>query len=310
MPQRRTNLLIVNPVSGRGRALRTAERIRSIGAERGVNVQIEHTKASGDAERIAREACAQAEPPDCITACGGDGTIQEIANVLAAIEDHEDTSAPTLGLAPAGRCNDFARALGIKTNPESIAEVLFDGEAKPIDLGSVNGRYFCTVATVGVDAEVSSFVDRMKLPLRGTPAYLYGAIRVLLTYKPKRLKVTGEFGTTEQLVFLASSANTSSYGGGIPIAPRALADDGLLDLCLIQGVSRFRAFMLFPKVLAGRHESLKEVRVLRGKRFEMESPEPIEFWADGERIGRTPAVIEVHPGAVRVMLPCVTKGVS
>lgn len=310
MPQRRTILLVVNPVSGRGRALRTAEHIRALSVARGADVEIEHTKASGDAERIAQQACAQKTLPDCIAACGGDGTIQEIANVLAHLESQGGATVPALGLAPAGRCNDFARALGIETNPDSIADTLFDGEAKPIDLGSVNGRYFCTVATIGVDAEVSSYVDRMTIPLRGTPAYLFGAIRVLLTYKPKRLKVTGDFGTSEQLVFLASSANTSSYGGAIPIAPSADPTDGLLDLCLIEGVSRFRAFMLLPKVLAGKHESMKEVRILRGKRFELESPEPIEFWADGEHIGRTPAVIEVHPGAVRVMLPLVSESVS
>jgi YegS/Rv2252/BmrU family lipid kinase len=208
-----------------------------------------------------------------------------------------------MGLAPAGRCNDFARALGILAKPEAIVDTLVNGQPGPVDLGKVNKRYFCTVATVGIDAEVTSFVDSMKMPLAGTMAYLYGALRVLARYQPRSLRITGDFGVIEQPVFIASSANTSSYGGAIPIAPDAVPTDGQLDLCVIRHVSRLRAFTLVPTVLAGRHGSLPETRFIRTRRVQIDADKPLELWADGELMACTPAMIEVASGAVQVILP-------
>jgi diacylglycerol kinase (ATP) len=208
-----------------------------------------------------------------------------------------------MGLAPAGRCNDFARVLGVSTNAQAMADVLTNGTPCSIDLGRVNDRYFCTVATVGVDAEVSSYVDAMRVPLSGTAAYLYGALCVLGRYQPRTVRIAGRFGVIEQAVFLASCANTSFYGGSIPIAPGAVPIDGLLDLCIIDALSTWRALRLIPTVLKGRHRLEPEVRFIKTKRLSIETGEPLELWADGERIGRTPATIEVAPGAVEVMLP-------
>jgi len=296
--------MIANPTSGRGRGGRTADAVAGILRAHGVDVRIRHTTASGDGERFAQEAIADdACRPRCIIACGGDGTIQEVANALAEVQSALGSARPALGLAPAGRCNDFARAFGIPTAPTTIADVLLHGRAVPTDLGRVNGRYFCTVATAGVDAEVSSFVDTMGMPLRGTLAYLYGAIRVLIRHHPYDMKITGDFGVIERPLLLASSANTSSYGGAIRIAPNADLSDGQLDLCVVDRVGRLRAMALIPSLLAGRHGRCPAVHFLRTRRLTIESPHPLEIWADGERIARTPATIEVIPAAIRVLGP-------
>lgn len=335
-------LIIANPTSGRGRGLRTAKAVTEILRSHGVDVEVHHTAASGDAERIAKEAIAGApQPPQCIVACGGDGTVQEIANALADARPSLGDACPVLGLAPSGRCNDFARAFDIPTDPAVIADVLLNGRPMPTDLGRVNGRYFCTVAAAGVDAEVSSFVDTMRMPLRGTLAYLYGAIRVLIRYQPYDMTITGDFevgngecrmrkiemglksakssrvdsvnsifdirhstldsGVIDRPMLLATTANTSCYGGAIRIAPDARPDDGRLDLCVVDRVSRLRAIALIPSLLAGTHGRCPAVHFLRTQRFIIESPHPLEIWADGERIARTPATIEAVPGAVRVL---------
>jgi diacylglycerol kinase (ATP) len=297
-------LIIANPTSGRGRGGRTADAVAGILRAHGVDVTIRHTTASGDAERIAGEAIvADARSPTCLVACGGDGTIQEVANALAGSSSLLGDACPALGLAPSGRCNDFARAFGIPADPRIIADVLLHGRAAPTDLGRVNGRCFCTVATAGVDAEVSSFVDTMRMPLRGTLAYLYGAIRVLIRYRAYEMKITGDFGVIERPLLLASSANTSSYGGAIRIAPNADLSDGQLDLCVVDRVGRLRAMALIPSLLAGRHGRCPAVHFLRTRRLTIESPQPLEIWADGERIARTPATIEVIPAAIRVLRP-------
>ena len=252
-----------------------------------------------EASRGGGPAESAQDRPTCIVACGGDGTVQEVANALADAREH----SPVMGIAPAGRCNDFARALGIPTGAEGIAEVLLSGLPRPIDLGMVNGRCFCTVAALGVDAEVTGFVDTMRMPLRGTIAYLYGSLCVLARYQPCRVRIAGDFGVIDKPVFLASTANTSVYGGAIQIAPEASPTDGMLDLCVIDAVSRFRSLTLLPTVLMGRHGSCPEVQFIRTKRLTIEAEKPLELWADGERIARTPVTIQVVPGAVRIMLP-------
>jgi len=296
-------LIIVNPTSGRGRGIRLAAKLAAMLQSEGFQVVTRYTEGPGDAERMTAEAAADADPPACIVACGGDGTVQAVANALARCATVAADRCPAMGLAPAGRCNDFARALGVSTKAAAVAETLGSGRACSVDLGRVNDRYFCTVATVGVDAEVSRFVNDMRLPLRGTPAYLYGALRVLARYQAARVRIEVEFGVIEQPVFLASVANTSSYGGAIPIVPAASPTDGALDLCVIDAVSRFRVLTLLPSVLLGRHGAQREVRFFRSARLSITSPKRLDLWADGERVAVTPAQIEVAPAAVRIVLP-------
>ena len=304
MPEQRPILIVVNPIAGRGRGLRTARAVAEILGLRSPNVTVRETARVGDAEKITRDAAGKGDSsPTCVVACGGDGTMQEVAHALATLNDSLGESCPVMGLAPAGRCNDFARELKVSSDPSAIADTLLEGTPQPIDLGRVNDRHFCTVATMGVDADVSSFVDRMKMPLHGTAAYIYGALWVLSRYHPRRVRIAGDFGTIEQPVFLASSANTSSYGGAIEIAPGADPTDGWLDVCLIDRVSRIRAFAILWAVLSGRHRHRKEVRFIRTRRLRIEADEQLEVWADGERIAHTPVDIDVVPQAVRVLLP-------
>ena len=118
-------LIIANPTSGRGRGRKTAESLSSDLRRRGCTVTLHHTSAGGEAERIAHESSLRDNHrPDCIVACGGDGTMQEVANALASLRPTLCDSCPEMGLAPAGRCNDFARVLGVSTDPAHMAEVL------------------------------------------------------------------------------------------------------------------------------------------------------------------------------------------
>ena len=314
MPSAGNILIITNPASNRGRGLRAAHVAAAQLRARGVEPEIRETTASGDAERIAAEAIADRDASlRCIVACGGDGTIQEIANALAKAKTE---SPPPLGVIPGGRCNDFAHALDIPKEAMRAANVLIDGIAKPFDLGRVtggaslltgraglqDGRYFCTVATIGIDSEVSSYVDTMSGPLKGTVAYLYAALCVLRRYEAKPVTITGDFGEIKQPVLLASSCNTRLYGGSIPIAPDADPTDGLLDLCVIDGVSKLRALTLIPAVLAARHPLRKGVRIIQTKRFTIDAGNSLEIWADGERIAQTPATIEAVPAALHVIV--------
>ncbi|MEK6677051.1 MAG: diacylglycerol kinase family protein [Planctomycetota bacterium] len=297
-------LIIVNPKSGRGKAEQKSKRLAEILQQRGRQVRIEPTRGRGDAERIAFAAIeSDRERPTCIVACGGDGIISEIAHVLATARSSLGDQCPTMALAPAGRCNDFAKALRVPQKRDVIASLITNGVAKPIDLGWVNGRHFCTVAAFGIDAAITRYVDTTPMPLRGTPAYLVATLRVLKVFAPPTITIEGPFGRMERQILVASVANTPTYGGAIPIAPQADATDGQLDICLIDPVSKFRILTLLPRILLGRHSHQPEVLFLRTSKLTLESSRPLEIWSDGEPISSTPATIQVVPAALRVMLP-------
>lgn len=293
-------LIIANPGSGRGRGRRLAESVAAGLSAGGAACEKRFTERRGHAEAMAR-AAAEAGSWDCVVACGGDGTIQEVVNGLMRARPGVGRVCPVLGLAPAGRCNDFARAFGIRPVAAGVVATLLAGARQRIDLGRVNGRYFCTIATFGVDAKVSSFVDRMKLPLRGKPAYLCGAVRLLWRDQASVFRFDGDSGRFSRRLFVASVANTPFYGGAIPLVPHADPADGLLDLCMIDGIPRRRIATLLPRVLMGRHVEQSEVSFARLSKVVIEAENPHEVWADGERMGRTPSEVEVVPGAMELI---------
>jgi len=304
MTQHGPFLIIANPTSGRGRGRRMAKAVAGGLRYAGQQVELVFTNKAGDAEAIARNACGSGGgAARTIVACGGDGTVQQIAAVLARQRAEGVGSHPNLAIAPAGRCNDFCRALGIPRNATTIVRILLTGRVQPTDLGTVNGKYFCTVATFGLDAAVTDYVDRMKMPLRGTPAYLYGALRVLMQYRPQAVRISGDFKTIEQPVFIATTANTSLYGGAIPIVPHASPTDGMLDLCVIDAMSLLKALPFVPRAYFGRHTRRHGVQFIATKQFRIESATSQDMWADGERIGATPVDVAVAPAALSVLLP-------
>lgn len=294
-------LIIANPTSGKGRHPKLLEYVTDHLRADGADVEIMCTQARGDAERMARTAAEDASGrPRCIAVSGGDGTIQEVVNGLVPLSKTLGDDTPTLGIIPSGRCNDLAHALKLPTEPRAVAQVLLGREPTAIDLGRVNGRYFCTVATMGFDAAVSRYVDDMRMPLSGTIAYLYGAAITLFRYRPIEVKLTGDFGTHQGRVFLASTANTATYGGSIPIAPGASPTDGVFHLCIIGHIPGISRLPMLYRATRGDHIHHREVHLLETQTVQIETPTPQELWADGEHIADTPAAITIERGAIRV----------
>jgi diacylglycerol kinase (ATP) len=164
-------------------------------------------------------------------------------------------------------------------------------------------RHFCTVATLGFDSRVSRYVEQHRLPVKGTLAYLYSTLRILLGFQPVLLRLRGDFGVFEGRVTLAATGNTAFYGGAMRIAPGAKLDDGLFHLCIVGAVPRRTVLRILPKVFSGAHLAHPAVRMLTTRSLEIETPEGAEWiCADGESICQTPARLEVRPGALRVQV--------
>ena len=107
---------------------------------------------------------------------------------------------------------------------------------------------------------------------------------------------------SDRPTLLAAFANTPMYGGGMKIAPRAKMDDGLLDVCVVGGVDPFKLFCLFPTIYSGRHLDVKEVEYFQAGRVRVETERPVDIYADGEFVCRTPIEVRVERAALRVVV--------
>lgn len=281
--------LIINPISGAGRAEAAAGLLSDELNRAGYRPTLVRTSGRGRAAELAARAVGRGV--GAVVACGGDGTVHETVQSLAG------TNIP-LAVVPTGRCNDFADELNLPTDPSAIAAALVAGRIGPVDLGRVNDRYFCTVACLGFDARVSRCVDQLKGPLCGQPAYLYGVLKTLIGYRCPRIRLAWDDGAYEGPFFLAATANTATYGGGIRITPRARPDDGLLELCLVDPLGFRRTMSVLPLAIKGEHGDLPEVRFVASRRLTVAADEDLEIWADGEPVSRTPAEFSACPGAL------------
>jgi diacylglycerol kinase family enzyme len=108
---------------------------------------------------------------------------------------------------------------------------------------------------------------------------------------------------SHQPTLMAAFANTSVYGGGMRIAPHARIDDGLLDVCVIGGIHPFRLACMFPTVYFGRHLGIREVKYFQASCLRIETETPLDIYADGEFVCRTPAEIGIRCEALKVLTP-------
>lgn len=247
---------------------------------------------------------AVAGKPDALIVVGGDGMVNLGTNLVVG------TKVP-LGIVPSGTGNDMARGLGIPhENTEHAIETLvasLDRPSRAVDAGRVEYvedgapavRWFACVLSAGFDAIVNERANNMEHP-KGPSRYLLALALELAKLKPipYRLVLDGrEIVTTGALI---SVGNNVSLGGGMKVTPDALVDDGLLDVLVVQALSRISFLRIFPRVFKGEHVSDPRVAIHRAKKIRIES-EGVVAYADGERIGLLPLDIEVVPKAMRIL---------
>ena len=216
------------------------------------------TEGDGDAERAAATAAAAGR--GAIFVAGGDGTVNEAVNGVAecrgprpgAVRHHPARNRQRLrGRAGySGRCRGSARECSAQERELRV------------DLGSVNGRIFINTSGGGYIAEVSVAVTPQLKTIAGRLAYLIGGAQALLEYEPVSATITAEPGGLRLGLKLYAFAvcNSRLIGGGRLIAPSAIIDDGLLDVCLIEGMSALEFVNLARKVADGDHVDDPRVR--------------------------------------------------
>ncbi|MDE0301364.1 MAG: diacylglycerol kinase family lipid kinase [Candidatus Poribacteria bacterium] len=288
-------LLIANPISGKGNGKIIAEKALERLTSSGRSGRITLTTRRGDARRLAQEAIRNG----CrwLIACGGDGTVHEVVNAIAA------RSEVLLGLIPCGRGNDFARALGIPKKTDRAIQVLLSGRPYQVDVGRIGDFYFDTIVTCGYDAEVSRRASESNVPFSGTATYVYAAIATLFSYNTPAARIEGDFGVYEGDILLAATGITPRYGGGFKIVPDAVINDGLFDVCIIEPVSRLTVLSMLVKLFWGGHTSHPAVSIQRTKSLTIHTEPPTLLYADGEQVGYTPATVQLVERGLTVLVP-------
>jgi diacylglycerol kinase family enzyme len=170
--------------------------------------------------------------------------------------------------------------------------------------------YFCCAAGVGIDGEIARRANSLPRWLRAHGGYALSLPGALLGFQPFDLILSvvqgepAEFRRrTQQPVMAAVFANTPVYGGGMKIAPTAKMNDGLLDVCVIRAISKFKLLSVFPSVYFGKHLGIREVDYFPAFQVRVETAHPLDVYADGEYVCRTPIEVAAGHSALRVIIP-------
>jgi diacylglycerol kinase (ATP) len=297
---RTETLVIVNPSSGGGRALRAEPNIAKLLKLRGHNADFSYSKSSEDLrEQAARAALAGYR---YVVALGGDGAFHHL------IEGVHGTPA-IAGFFPAGNGNDIAADLGIPIDPLDAADAFLKSTPRAIDLVRArfsDGRiaHYIGAGGMGLDAESAHLANTKFKAWPGVTRYLAGLAWTFVHERAMDLHAEIDGAPWDGRILFVAVANSTRYGSGIRIAPEAKMDDGWLDVALVSEIRWARLLEAIPIVLtSGDLRSFPEVRRFRCKRIVLEAERSAKVHGDGELLGESPAEFEVQPGAVRVMTP-------
>ncbi|MGH2351585.1 MAG: diacylglycerol/lipid kinase family protein [Chloroflexota bacterium] len=285
-------VLLVNPVAGMRPA--AVGEIETVLRSRGASVETVVTTQPGEGTAIARRTAARSV--DVLLACGGDGTLNEAVNGLAGT----DTA---LAVIPAGTMNVWAREVGIPADPARAAALLWTGERRRIDLGRAGERYFLLMAGIGFDADVAAQVTRPEKRRWGPLAYVGRGIVTAVRWPRQRMWLLIDGRPLRRRILFLVVGNTRLYGGVVNITHRAVADDGLLDVCLFGGQGMAEKLAHALRIFTRSHTRHRTVEYYRVQRLTLVTRPRVSVQVDGDTIGTTPMTFEAVPRALKVVVP-------
>ncbi len=286
--------LIANPNSGRGRGAAVAEQATRLLTGHGVAHDLCYSTSPDDPARLAREAVADGTA--AVVGIGGDGLVSQVAGELVG-------TATPLGIVPAGRGNDFARGVGIPLDTAAACAAIAADRPRRFDVGQANGRYFFSVAVLGLAAEINRRANALTR-LRVNAVYSLLTAATIFSNHPHLFTLEYEGRRRRCYSWLIAVGNTWSSGRGMALVPTARPDDGQLDACVVSGMGRVELLLsVFPRVFGGRHVYHTGVETLRGSAMTIHADQPGDIYADGERIGPLPVRLTAIPRALSVLVP-------
>lgn len=308
---------IANEMARTGKGIGVWRQVQIELREKKIPYKVYMTEYKEHATEIAKMISEKEEEDICIVVVGGDGTLNEVIN---GITDFEKVR---ISLIPAGSGNDFARNLGIKKSPkERLARILECVEQgtdsyERIDIGEAQWpaakkpRKYAISSGVGMDALVckKNATSGIKVILNklglGKVSYLIVTIQSLFTMEKADMavKVDGSNTLNFKRTIFAAAMNAKAEGGGVPMAPKASVQDGLLSICFVYKFTKLGALLRLPFLATGTHERFNGIKVFDCKNIEIKIKKPMALHTDGEYLGD---VTEINyrclPGKMRFIV--------
>lgn len=278
-------LLLYNTASGRGRINSRLNEINALFTKAGYEVtpnKIEFSKNPFEGY----------EDTDLVVICGGDGTVNFVINALK-----EKDLDPEIGIIPAGTANDFAYALGMKSDIIGAAQQIINGKVRRIDCGKVNDKYFVNVLSFGVLTTTSQQTSDREKHIIGRLAYLRTGFVDLLNMHsiPLSIKCNGEEHKFEAVMFLAFNGNSA---GQFKLAPKASVDDGKFDILILDYDNKVKTCWNMVSYLIN-HAS-RAVHHFRTDKVELNCQIDERTDIDGQPGPKMPLSIECIKGALKI----------
>ncbi|MET3697217.1 YegS/Rv2252/BmrU family lipid kinase [Bacillus oleivorans] len=302
-------VFILNPNAKNGQSLAVWKKVESELREKGVLYEVYQTAAPLHATKIVESVLEQPDFNGIIVAVGGDGTIHEVINGIESVRQ------PVTCL-PVGSGSDFARGFHIPRKGKHFCKWLTESRfsLEAIDLGifqidTSSGKFVNNIGT-GFDAVVAGSVNQSRVKKWfnkwkiGKLVYVYFLIKHLFTFKPTSAYITvdGQIFSFDKVWFLTVS-NHPYFGGGMKISPASNPKDGVLEMTIVHDLTRWKLLFLFITVFWGGHTKLKEVTLLKGNDFYIETTEPQPIHADGEIVGKGTFHVQIKKAGLNLLKP-------
>jgi len=300
--------LILNPTAGKGKAEKQIPKIKKSLEKSGRDFELLLTGGIGHALEMA--SSLPIGENDITIAAGGDGTVNEVVNGLLT-RPKKNNLPPILGILPVGRGNDFASTPGIPGDVEQALELIYQSKAKIIDAGFVkggffpDGRYFLNGVGIGFDTKVG--FEAAKLKIKSGFSYAIGAMILIARYEPSPvIKIKYDDNESTLPAVLISIVNGRRMGGSFYMGPKAILDDGLLDICFVKHQpSRSKLLGVLKHYTKGTQDQCEGVTFGRGTKFSLTALEGgMAAHCDGETVCYDGKELELScvPGAVRLIM--------
>lgn len=289
----RTILFVINPISGGINKKTLKDEIHKFFSRENMEVRFFLTTGTDDPAKLEDEL--QGKHPDTVVACGGDGTINLVANVLLGKDI-------TLGILPMGSANGLATELGIPTALQQALAILRANKTREMDVLHINQTYISLhLADLGFNAKlIKRFEQAGK---RGKIGYARQFIRTLMTQESMRYYFLMENETFSRRAQMVTFANARKYGTGAVVNPDGKIDDGVFEVCIFRPYPWYALFGIFLRFFTGSLKKSKYVKIHSVNDVTVYTRKPEMLQVDGETVGEYNEVeVVIHPDKIRVLV--------
>jgi len=295
---------IINPAAGNGKIAKIQDKLKSLVKSLGIDGEFVKTTGGNDMKKLVQMALEKNR--NTIIALGGDGTVNEMANILV------DKKA-TLGVIPTGNTNSLARTLGINSWEEAC-QILAARKVEKIDLAKiislpskssqkVKERYFITSAEIGFESKIAKNRSEGRFFYK----FIFGQKILKQIFSLNAQKVTIEVNdsftaTTQMFTLIVSNCRFYKKLQSNNLCFISNPKDNLLDTLIVSKMPRFKMIKNLSSIMNGCYENLPETSVFRSKNVKIVTKEPMDLSVDGELVAQTPVEIEVVPHQLKVIV--------